>query len=137
MVPAYNDSLGGMAGIWAVKWRSLDATAWLYYAASGICPFDTWECQAPSTIHETGNNNLSVQVFPNPAKNTIKVNFDIHLVNAVIIYNSSGIRVAVFEKNQLRSPLSVDVSAYSPGFYFITAVDSEGKIFTRKFEVVK
>ena len=40
-VPAYNDDLGSMAGIWAVKWPSLDATAWLYFAAAGISPFTT------------------------------------------------------------------------------------------------
>jgi hypothetical protein len=38
-VPAYNDNLGSMAGIWAVDWSSLDATSWLYFAASGKSPF--------------------------------------------------------------------------------------------------
>jgi hypothetical protein len=38
-VPAYNDNLGAMAGIWAVNWSSLDATSWLYYAASRKTPF--------------------------------------------------------------------------------------------------
>jgi hypothetical protein len=38
-VPAYNDNLGSMAGIWAVDWSSLDATSWLYFAAAGKSPF--------------------------------------------------------------------------------------------------
>jgi hypothetical protein len=38
-VPAYNDNLGAMAGIWAVDWSSLDATSWLYFAAAQHTPF--------------------------------------------------------------------------------------------------
>jgi hypothetical protein len=38
-VPAYNENLGSMAGIWAVDWSSLDATSWLYYAAAQKVPF--------------------------------------------------------------------------------------------------
>lgn len=38
-IPAYNDNLGAMAGIWAVDWSSLDATSWLYYAAAQQTPF--------------------------------------------------------------------------------------------------
>ncbi|NOU16226.1 MAG: T9SS type A sorting domain-containing protein [Bacteroidales bacterium] len=38
-VPHYNDSVS-VAGIWAVKWSSLDGTSWLYYAASRKSPFD-------------------------------------------------------------------------------------------------
>jgi hypothetical protein len=38
-VPAYNDNLGSMAGIWAVDWSSLDATSWLYLAAAQKVPF--------------------------------------------------------------------------------------------------
>jgi hypothetical protein len=38
-VPAYNDNLGSMAGIWAVPWSSLDATSWLYYATAQKTPF--------------------------------------------------------------------------------------------------
>jgi hypothetical protein len=42
-VPAYNDSLSSMGGIWAVDWSSLDATSWLYYASAQKSPFDTLE----------------------------------------------------------------------------------------------
>jgi len=38
-VPAYNENLGAMAGIWAVDWSSLDATSWLYFAAAQKVPF--------------------------------------------------------------------------------------------------
>jgi hypothetical protein len=38
-VPAYNENLGAIGGIWAVDWASLDATSWLYFAAAGKTPF--------------------------------------------------------------------------------------------------
>lgn len=43
MVPHYNENLGGMAGIWAVTWHSLDGTSWLYFTAAGKSPFDVLE----------------------------------------------------------------------------------------------
>ncbi len=38
-IPAYNENLGAIGGIWAVDWSSLDATSWLYFASSGKNPF--------------------------------------------------------------------------------------------------
>jgi hypothetical protein len=40
MVSHYNENLGGMGGIWAVDWHSLDGTSWLYFVTSGKSPFD-------------------------------------------------------------------------------------------------
>lgn len=36
----YNENLGGIGGIWAVDWHSLDGTSWLYFATAGKSPFD-------------------------------------------------------------------------------------------------
>lgn len=43
MVSHYNENLGGMGGIWAVDWHSLDGTSWLYFTAAGKSPFDPTE----------------------------------------------------------------------------------------------
>jgi len=40
MVSHYNENLGGMGGIWAVDWHSLDGTSWLYFTTVGKSPFD-------------------------------------------------------------------------------------------------
>ncbi len=40
MVSHYNENLGGIGGIWAVDWHSLDGTSWLYFTTKGISPFD-------------------------------------------------------------------------------------------------
>jgi hypothetical protein len=43
MVSHYNENLGGIGGIWAVDWHSLDGTSWLYFVTSGKSPFDVTE----------------------------------------------------------------------------------------------
>jgi len=43
MVSHYNENLGGIGGIWAVDWHSLDGTSWLYFVTSGKSPFDVSE----------------------------------------------------------------------------------------------
>ncbi len=43
MVPHYNENLGGIGGIWAVDWHSLDGTSWLYFTVAGKSPFDLAE----------------------------------------------------------------------------------------------
>lgn len=43
MVPHYNENLGGIGGIWAVDWHSLDGTSWLYFTSAGKSPFDVLE----------------------------------------------------------------------------------------------
>ena len=57
-VPAYNDDLGSMGGIWAVTWSSLDATSWLYYAAAQRSPFDTLESAYHLSSSESNLNRL-------------------------------------------------------------------------------
>jgi len=43
MVSHYNESLGGIGGIWAEDWHSLDGTSWLYFVTAGRSPFDLAE----------------------------------------------------------------------------------------------
>ncbi len=43
MVSHYNENLGGMGGIWAVDWHSLDGTSWLYFTTAGKSPFEVMD----------------------------------------------------------------------------------------------
>ncbi len=43
MVPHYNENLGGIGGIWAMDWHSLDGTSWLYFTTAAKSPFDIAE----------------------------------------------------------------------------------------------
>ncbi len=70
-VPAYNDSLGAMAGVWAENWSSLDATSWLYYAAAEKSPFDTiktiytFPTFLPETYPEFPDDNIIIYTSKN------------------------------------------------------------------------
>jgi hypothetical protein len=54
MVSHYNENLGGMGGIWAVDWHSLDGTSWLYFVCKGVSPFKVTE-GIPVGIHAAPN----------------------------------------------------------------------------------
>ena len=96
-VPAYNDNLGSMAGIWAVNWSSLDATSWLYYAAAQKSPFDTLETiyhltssgpgpdpEQPDKdiiIYNNGNNLYIIRGFDSKSE---KIRMDLYSVSGVL-----------------------------------------------------
>jgi hypothetical protein len=64
-VPAYNENLGSVAGIWAVNWSSLDATSWLYYAAAQKVPFGYSGANPGmfSTREDIQGNNHELLIF--------------------------------------------------------------------------
>jgi hypothetical protein len=62
MVSHYNESLGGIGGIWAEDWHSLDGTSWLYFVTAGRSPFDLAE-GIPLNVnkyHASNNRNFEV-----------------------------------------------------------------------------
>ncbi len=68
-VPAYNENLGSVAGIWAVDWSSLDATSWLYFAAARKVPFG-YTGSDPDLFSGSGEREnkypqLEIQYFDN------------------------------------------------------------------------
>jgi hypothetical protein len=96
-VPAYNDNLGAMAGIWAVDWSSLDATSWLYYAASKKSPFDTTESiyrlesYIPENRHKSLNENIliysgrnKIYIISDPASITGEIRIELYSVNGIL-----------------------------------------------------
>jgi hypothetical protein len=62
-VPAYNENLGAIGGIWAVDWSSLDATSWLYFASAGKTPF-AFTGADPGLFTDLGSSlNESVDMY--------------------------------------------------------------------------
>jgi hypothetical protein len=64
MVSHYNENLGGMGGIWAVDWHSLDGTSWLYFTTAGVSPFEVMEgipaeINSPGTVSSDENFRIS------------------------------------------------------------------------------
>ena len=96
-VPAYNDSLGAMAGVWAVNWSSLDATSWLYYAAAEKSPFDTTETIyaletfIPETYSGSPDDNIviytskdKIYVMPDSNRDESEMKIELYTISGTI-----------------------------------------------------
>ncbi len=137
-IPSYNDSLGGKADIWAVKWSSLDATAWLYYAAAKMSPFKQYvSFNLPTEIEEISANYI-FSIFPVPAKEKINIylNDRTKKIKAVAIYDLSGHCLLKISNGTGSELNNADISSLRNGMY-ICKVDLEKQCFFQKIVVVK
>lgn len=66
-----------------------------------------------------------VNIYPNPAVNSLNINVDNGIINQVTIVNSVGKTVYT------GTDVSVDISSFNKGIYFVT-VDVDGKKYIRK-----
>jgi hypothetical protein len=127
-VPAYNDNLGAMAGIWAVDWSSLDATSWLYYAAARKSPFDTTETiyRLETSIPETRSASITediqiysfrdkIYIISDPAGNTGEIKIE--------LYSSQGILTGTGIVNPGNCIIDINKLSFNKilnrGFYII------------------
>ncbi|HDP75995.1 MAG TPA: T9SS type A sorting domain-containing protein [Bacteroidales bacterium] len=137
-MPSYNDNLGGKADIWAVNWSSLDATAWLYFAAAKLSPFKQYNSFSfPTGLDDISENNR-IAIFPNPAneKITISLNENAGTIKAISIYDLTG-NCLIKMSNVSGSKLKVvDISSLKTGIY-ICYVDFQNQSFFQKIVVVK
>jgi len=85
MVSHYNENLGGMGGIWAVDWHSLDGTSWLYFVTSGKSPFDIIENTSLDVEHlsaKPGRKHFAVTYSDN---GELTINPLVHFQNEIAI----------------------------------------------------
>ena len=85
--------------------------------------------------------SLSVNVFPNPASESISISFDLpdKLFTRVVIYDKSGKLVKIVEENELLQGghrYNIDINKYSSGMYFCV-IETEKKKNVAKFVVLK
>lgn len=77
-------------------------------------------------------SSSTINLFPNPASNTLNISSDI-AAESYMIYDAAG-RLAI--SNQLSQPAeqsSIDISSLSPGMYFIIVRNTDGTVFREKF----
>jgi hypothetical protein len=78
------------------------------------------------------------EIYPNPAKDIVKLSAANHHLTAVRIYNCLGMMVEeIDERTQHASDeIEINVSGYKSGIYFINVYDNSGNVTTKKISVI-
>ncbi len=124
-IPHYNDDIGGVAGIWAEKWSSLDGTSWLYFTTAKTSPFKVLEtAYLAECVNDLGINRFRsdrIQFYPNPCPGVLNIEFNEYPQEPirVVILDLNG---KVVSKHLLSKPIekqSINISELSEGLYII------------------
>ena len=96
---------------------------------------------------EVGNDVNEIEeetfrVYPNPARNIVKLSATNHHLSAVRIYNCLGMMVEKISLGTQHASsastdvIDIDVSDYNSGIYFINIYDNNGNVATKKVSVI-
>ena len=75
------------------------------------------------------NTDVSINIYPNPAKDLIKLSVVSGQQSTVRIYNVLGMMVDEIEMSS--NEIEINVSSYKPGIYFINVETSNGNIIKK------
>lgn len=89
----------------------------------------TENCISTST-QEITDNNLGIQIYPNPTQDYLFVNADQIDLEAIQIFDAKGNRV--FNQSNINQSLSLNVSQLVEGVYFIKLTSNNGKQYSKK-----
>ncbi len=78
----------------------------------------------------------SIRVFPNPATNQIKLNWEVIHNVEITILNSLGVTLYVKSIDSNNSTM-IDVSSWANGMYYVRLTSEDGTSNTRIFSVIK
>ena len=105
-------------------------------ARSGLSPYDSWlkdqttsyaaDCQAFLGIEEELLKS-AIKLFPNPARNTVTIDGNEHLVKRVVIYAVSGKMIKRVESDFE----NIDLSGLAPGVYIFHITLEQGELYKR------
>jgi hypothetical protein len=100
-------------------------------------------CSPPSSVESKSNlKSFDLNIYPNPAKEQVSINFTINELNIVTlnITNSLGIVIAKISNNLLQEPgnyrINYDAGILAPGVYYLT-MKAGNFIETKKFVVIR
>lgn len=94
---------------------------------TGTCPCTDWLVE----VNEIIEKNEDITMFPNPARNTITVEFshDAEAYNCLELLTSNGKLIRKIEINSNR--IEIDIKELNNGIYFIRLTDNEKIILKR------
>ena len=92
-----------------------------------------WESDLyAETVSINEANNISLfKLYPNPVENTLNIDFKDLSISKIYVYNVSGI--TVFYSDYVNENISVDVSNYVEGSYFVKIITTDNKEIVQKF----
>lgn len=86
---------------------------------------------------EKESNTLAGKVYPNPARESFKLELDESVEDAnILISDAAGVIVERIDVTDFREHL-FDSSSWKTGTYFISLVSTEGKVFKSKLIITK
>lgn len=101
---------------------------------SNECSTDTVKRTIPTDINDL-DEDISLNIFPNPAHNAVTINSDKLMVQEIQLINSLGSIVFKMNTNN-NNKNTIDISNLSSGNYFVRIVTDE-KIITRPLQIIK
>jgi len=92
-----------------------------------------WESDLyAETVSIDKTNSISTfNIYPNPVENTLNIKFNDLNISKLYIYNVSGF--TVFYSDNINKNISVDVSNYIEGSYFVKIITTDNKEIVQKF----
>ena len=93
-----------------------------------------------TTVREYAENEVDmISVYPNPAKDIVKLSVDGHNMSSVRVYNCLGMLVEEITSGAqyATDEIEINVSDYKSGIYFINVYDNKGNVATKKISVIK
>jgi hypothetical protein len=118
----YGKGLGGVYSSYFEGFQSAPVVNNLFYYKKG-----SETCGTPDlfTGVEDQPSVLQVSIFPNPAKNFIKVSIPGHFKNNIEVYNELGSKMMLKDFTQE----VIDISQLPPGMYFIRSGSGDTEIY--------
>lgn len=90
-----------------------------------------------TSIGEHKNTNVSFNLYPNPANNQVTLDFDkgFNQNLSIEIKDILGKQIETLAVNASAKKLKLDLSSYSKGIYFISVLDNQQRVKTKKLIV--
>ncbi len=101
------------------------------FANDGYPVLDYSSVNAVISVDET--SEINIEIYPNPARDFIKLSAVSGQLSAVRVYNTLGMLVEEFEMQS--NEIEINVSDYKSGLYFINISTDNGDTFTEKVVV--
>lgn len=91
----------------------------------------------PTGIKDHNNNALAAKIFPNPTQDVLHIEFNAEFNNntnerEIQITNMNG-QVVYSQKVQSEKSITISVSDFAPGVYFLSEVTTNGRTSSLKF----